>query len=66
MVTNMNIQRNGATSKELAVQPRNAHINHCPITGVLWIKGITDLVAKKLAYYVGVTNAAPTPTPPTP
>ena len=52
MVTNVNIQRNGATSKELAVQPRNAHINHCPITGVLWIKGITDLVAKKLAYFV--------------
>lgn len=52
MVTNINIQRNGATSKELAAQPRNAHINHAPITGLLWIKGITDLVAKKLAYLV--------------
>lgn len=51
-VTNMNIQRTGSTAKELAAQPRNAHINHCPITGVLWIKGITELVAKRLAYFV--------------
>lgn len=55
MVTNINIQRNGATSKELAAQPRNAHICHCPITGLIWIKGITDLVAKKLAYNVTTT-----------
>lgn len=57
MVTNINIQRNGATSKELAVQPRNAHICHCPVTGLFWVKGITDLVAKKLAYNItGLAN----------
>ncbi|ANZ48104.1 major head protein [Erwinia phage vB_EamM_Asesino] len=54
MVTNINIQRNGATSKELAVQPRNAHICHCPITGLIWIKGITKYVESKLAYNVSV------------
>lgn len=64
MVTNINIQRNGATSKELAAQPRNAHINHAPITGLLWIKGITDLVAKKLAYLVAhVQDQTPPATP---
>ena len=57
MVTNINIQRNGGVSKELAVQPRNAHINHCPIAGVILIKGITEFVAKKLAYYVELANA---------
>ncbi|ELW5301099.1 hypothetical protein SH780_000095 [Shigella flexneri] len=54
MVTNINIQRNGSTSKELAVQPRNAHICHCPITGLIWVKGITKLVEEKLAYNVSV------------
>ena len=54
MVTNINIQRNGSTSKELAVQPRNAHICHCPITGLSWVKGITKLVEEKLAYNVSV------------
>lgn len=57
MVTNINIQRNGPISKELAVQPRNAHINHCPITGLLWVEGITDLVAKKLAYMISTLTA---------
>ncbi|AWN08919.1 major capsid protein [Salmonella phage SPAsTU] len=56
MVTNINIQRNGATSKELAVQPRNAHICHCPITGLIWIKGITKFVEEKLAYNVTTTS----------
>lgn len=61
MVTNINIQRNGATSKELAVQPRNAHICHCPVTGLFWVKGITDLVAKKLAYNItGLANGQAT------
>lgn len=56
MVTNINIQRNGATSKELAVQPRNAHICHCPITGLIWIKGITKFVEEKLAFNVTTTS----------
>ena len=62
MVTNINIQRNGSTSKELAVQPRNAHICHCPITGLIWVKGITDLVANKLAYNVTTTANGQTAT----
>ncbi|ANZ49169.1 major head protein [Erwinia phage Machina] len=57
MVTNINIQRNGSTSKELAVQPRNAHICHCPITGLIWVKGITKLVEQKLAYNVVTTQS---------
>lgn len=56
MVTNINIQRNGATSKELAVQPRNAHICHCPITGLIWVKGITKFVEDKLAFNVTTTS----------
>jgi len=59
MVTNINIQRNGATSKELAVQPRNAHICHCPITGIIWIKGITKYVEQRLAFYVVTEEATP-------
>lgn len=58
MVTNINIQRNGAVAKELAAQPRNAHINHCPLSGIIWISGITEMVAKKLAFYVETTEAA--------
>ncbi|MGL5397287.1 MAG: hypothetical protein ACRDBQ_18720 [Shewanella sp.] len=58
MVTNINIQRNGATSKELAAQPRNAHVNHCPITGVHHITGITKMVSEKLAYRVQTTQTA--------
>lgn len=58
MVTNINIQRTGAVAKELAAQPRNAHINHCPLTGIIWISGITEMVAKKLAFYVEMDKAA--------
>lgn len=58
MVTNINIQRNGATSKELAAQPRNAHICHCPVTAVTHITGITKMVSEKLAYRVQTTQAA--------
>lgn len=63
MVTNINIQRNGATSKELAVQPRNAHICHCPITGLIWIKGITKFVEEKLAFNVTTTSNGTAGTP---
>lgn len=62
MVTNINIQRNGSTSKELAVQPRNAHICHCPITGVIWVKGITKFVEERLAYFVNVVDDGTTKT----
>lgn len=62
MVTNINIQRNGSTSKELAVQPRNAHICHCPITGVIWVKGITKFVEERLAYFVNVEDDGTTTT----
>ncbi|AXF51219.1 putative major capsid protein [Erwinia phage Wellington] len=62
MVTNINIQRNGSTSKELAVQPRNAHICHCPITGVIWVKGITKFVEERLAYFVNVIDDGTTNT----
>jgi hypothetical protein len=62
MVTNINIQRNGSTSKELAVQPRNAHICHCPVTGVIWVKGITKFVEERLAYFVNVVDDGTTTT----
>lgn len=55
-VTNINIQRNGAVAKELAVQPCNAHVNHCPITGVFEIFGLEELPARKLLLSVETTS----------
>lgn len=51
-VTNINIQRTGAVAKELAVQPCNAHINHCPITGVTEVFGLEEYAINKLIFAV--------------
>lgn len=57
LVTNTNIQRSGSVSKELTVQPRNLHVCHCPVTGVLDVSGITDYATTKPALNVDVANS---------
>ena len=63
LVTNTNIQRTGATSKELTVQPRNLHVCHCPITGILDVSGITEYATSKPSLDVVVTNSGADVTP---
>ena len=65
LVTNTNIQRQGSVSKELTVQPRNLHVNHCPITGILDVKGITDYATTKPSLDVDVASSGEETTPDT-
>ncbi len=47
LVTDVQLTRNGSTSQELTVQPRNEHFVSCPITGVVMADGIKEFVTSK-------------------
>lgn len=59
LVTNTNIQRQGGVSKELTVQPRNIHVCHCPVTGVVNVVGMTELLNSPAKMHVVTAQAAP-------
>lgn len=67
LVTDITLTRNGGTSQELTVQPRNEHFVSCPITGVVHVDGIREFVTSKPSIHTGgldVTVEVPvTPTP---
>lgn len=63
LVTNTNIQRSGSVSKELTVQPRNLHVCHCPVTGVLDVTGITEYATTKPSLDVDVAQSGEETTP---
>lgn len=47
LITDTNLTRNEGTANELTVQPRNTHIVHCPITGVVNVEGIRELIQSR-------------------
>lgn len=44
LITDTNLTRNEGTANEVTVQPRNTHIVNCPITGVVNVEGIHELI----------------------
>lgn len=64
LVTDISLTRNGGTSQELTVQPRNEHFVSCPITGILNVNGIREFVSSKPSIHtegLQVTVEVPTP-----
>lgn len=47
LITDTNLTRNEGTANEITVQPRNLHIVHCPITGVINVTAIKDFINTK-------------------
>lgn len=46
------VSRNGATYKETMVQPRNRHINQCPMLGMIHLKNVTEAFSGQVALNV--------------
>lgn len=62
LVTDISLTRNGGTSQELTVQPRNEHFVSCPITGIVMVEGIREFVTSKPSIFAAgldVTIEAP-------
>lgn len=57
LITDTNLTRNDGTANEVTVQPRNTHIVNCPITGVINIEGIEELIASRPQ--LGVASTTP-------
>ena len=55
----VNVNRNGATVKELMVQPRNRHIHCLPIMAKLKVKNLAKVLGQKAA--LDVTNTVTNP-----
>ena len=55
----VNVNRNGATVKELMVQPRNRHIHCLPIMAILKVKNLQQVLGKKAD--LAVTNTQTNP-----
>ncbi len=62
LITDTNLTRNEGTANEVTVQPRNTHIVNCPITGVVNVKGIHELIngrtPQAVVYVKSATAAA--------
>ena len=54
LVTDTNLTRNDAVANEITVQPRCYHVVNCPITGVIDVTGLSDLIQNKPS--IGVTR----------
>lgn len=48
LTSTVQVTRNGSTTKENQVQPRDVHINHLPIVAVIHVKGLKDLIETKV------------------
>ena len=57
LITDTNLTRNEGTANEVTVQPRNTHIVNCPITGVVNVEGIHELINSRTPQAT-VTNTA--------
>lgn len=57
LITDTNLTRNEGTANEVVVQPRNAHIVNCPITGVLTVDGIYELINSRTPHAI-IANAS--------
>lgn len=47
LITDTNLTRNEGTANEITVQPRNAHVVHCPITGVVYVDGLREFIQSR-------------------
>jgi len=56
LITDTNLTRNEGTANEVTVQPRNTHIVNCPITGVVNVKGIYELINSRTPLAIVTTN----------
>lgn len=58
LITDTNLTRNEGTANEITVQPRNLHIVHCPISGVIMVDAIKDFINTKPALNVATVTDA--------
>lgn len=49
-VSNTTMNRQGGIANELTVQPRNLHVVNCPITGVIYIRGLDQWMESDKMY----------------
>lgn len=67
VVSNTTMNRQGGIANELTVQPRNLHVVNCPITGVIFIKGLEQWMSTDKTYateIIGEVEATVTTTAP--
>ena len=57
LITDTNLTRNEGTANEITVQPRNAHVVHCPITGVVHIDGLREFIQSRPVQAVVVNDS---------
>ena len=57
LITDTNLTRNEGTANEVTVQPRNTHIVNCPITGVVNVEGIHELINSRTPQATVVNTA---------
>lgn len=56
LAATVQVSRGGSTVKEAQVQPRNRHINNCPILGYIEVTGLKEAVTEKTSIdYLDVT-----------
>ena len=55
----VNVNRKGATVKELMVQPRNRHIHCLPVMAILKVKNLQQVLGKKVDLVVTNTQTNP-------
>ena len=48
LASTINVARDGATTAEAMVQPRNLHINHLPVMAVITVKGLDEVLTAKV------------------
>lgn len=55
LVTTLNVDRQGQTSRETMVQPRVLHVNTCPVMGMINVTGIRPAVTGKVTVPMTLT-----------
>ena len=48
LTSTVQVTRNGSTTKENQVQPRDVHINHLPIVAVIHVVGLKEIIESKV------------------
>lgn len=49
LTSTMPVTRNGATTKEVMVQPRTLHFNNLPILAIIEVQGLSEVLVDKIA-----------------
>ena len=56
LVSNTQLTREGSTTQELTVQPRNLHVVNCPITGIIHVRGLDNWMKVRKSIAVEIAN----------